>query len=70
MYINTNHSSLNHPAVFVPVFTYIFKDVEEVSRQAFTINKLQFLQWKEGLFSGRPTSKFVELSSCYISVRS
>lgn len=67
MYINTNHSSLTHPAVFVPVFTYIFKDVEEVSRQEFTINKLQFLQWK-GLFSGRPRRKFVELSSCCINV--
>lgn len=63
-----NHSSLNHLAVFVPVFPYVFKDVEEVSRQAFTINKLQLIQWKEGLFSGRPTSKFVELFSCHISV--
>lgn len=67
MYINTNHIPLTHPSVFVPVFTYIFKDVEEVSRQKFTINKLQFLQWK-GLVSGRPTSKFVELSSCCINV--
>lgn len=51
---NTNHSYVNHAAVFVPVFTYIFKDVEEVSRQVFTINKLQFYNGEKVYILGGP----------------